>query len=326
MRTSSIALGAAAIAATLCFAASPARAQKPGPANAALRRAEDEVARLRVELSRVNADVADLKHADRSVRNDYRLRERMADAEAIAQRLMQAEARARSLGAAPPPPRESSPLSLPQPTPQDGSLELEAKADLLADQALRLDHQADALDRAASELRARRLLRRKASAWDRDPFAGLESSKRNLAIAAPATKTAVPIGSTTTEGTRGTTPPPLTPTVGAVNGPTPTGTAGGGVAGITQDTGKAPTFATSSEAAAGAKASPLVPGDTTLRQSLDQRFYLDPTTAAELRQVLSASGAGSDPEALTRAAAALRARARKLNEQSQSLLQRSRMP
>jgi hypothetical protein len=62
------------------------------------------------------------------------------------------------------------------------------------------------------------------------------------------------------------------------------------------------------------------------RQSLEQRLYLDPATAAELRHVLGASGATSDPDALDRAAATLRARARDLNAQAQSLLAKSRAP
>jgi hypothetical protein len=62
------------------------------------------------------------------------------------------------------------------------------------------------------------------------------------------------------------------------------------------------------------------------RQAFEQRLYLDPATAAELRHVLGAAGATSDPEALDRAAETLRARARALNAQAQSLLTRSRTP
>jgi hypothetical protein len=82
----------------------------------------------------------------------------------------------------------------------------------------------------------------------------------------------------------------------------------------------------SSEATASAKTSPQASGGAFDRQTIDQRLYLDPTTAAELRQVLGASGAASDPDALERAASALRGRARALQAQAQTLLQKSRAP
>jgi hypothetical protein len=62
------------------------------------------------------------------------------------------------------------------------------------------------------------------------------------------------------------------------------------------------------------------------RQSLEQRLYLDPTVAAELRQALGAGATLSDPEALDRAAAALRARANILGAQAQTLRAKSRAP
>jgi hypothetical protein len=332
MRLGSTHLALATLVAGVFLVSAPALAEK-GPSSDSLQRAEEDVARLRAELERVNREVAALKRAERSVRNDYRLRERMADAEAIAQRLTQAESRARTMGSAPPAPRERSPLDVPRPSPQDGAVELEAKADLLADQSRRLDREADRLFKAATELRARRDLRRKASAWDRDPFAGLESSKRSFAVATPATTKATgntPLtGDTTRGGSTTTAPPPPTLTAGA-NSPeqTPTaltpGAAAGG--GATMDTSKGPTVATSSETAAAAKTSPLLPTGTNDKQPFDQRLYLDPTTAAELRHALGTSSLGSDPDALEKAAATLRARSRRLGDESKALRVRSRMP
>ena len=142
---------------------------------AVLRRAQDDFARLSAELDRVNSEVAALKRASRSVRNDYRLGERMADAEALAQKVTQAEARLRGLRGA----DGSSSLgrgasiATPQPLPQDGSVELEAKADLFADEAQKLVGQAHLLTSAAEQLRSRRVLRRRAGAWDRDPYSVL---------------------------------------------------------------------------------------------------------------------------------------------------------
>src|SRR5450631_1831251 len=89
-------LGAAMVALVLAFA--PGRSAAQGGDSAALRRTLTEFARLRADLDKINAEVADLKRSDRSVRNDYRLRDRLADAEALAQKVTQTEARLRELG------------------------------------------------------------------------------------------------------------------------------------------------------------------------------------------------------------------------------------
>ena len=131
----------------------------------------------------------------------------MADAEALAQKVSRAEARLRSLGR----PANIQPTNLPlqpppQESPQDGSVELEAKADLFADQANKLAHQADAFARAADQLRTRKALRRRASAWDRDPFAGLEASKRSLATSSSTPKMAGPSGAGDSASRSGASP------------------------------------------------------------------------------------------------------------------------
>ncbi len=89
-------LGAAVLAVLL--ATWPGRAAAQGNDSPALRRAISDFSRLRADLDRINAEVAQLKQADRTVRNDYRLRDRMADAEAMAQKVTQAEARLRAFG------------------------------------------------------------------------------------------------------------------------------------------------------------------------------------------------------------------------------------
>jgi len=102
----------------------------------AIQRSLADLQRLRADLARANAEVAELKRSDRSVRADYRLRDRMADAEALAKKVTETESKLRVLGWVSadastirphaPPPQVSS---------QDGSVELEAKAGLFADQA-----------------------------------------------------------------------------------------------------------------------------------------------------------------------------------------------
>ena len=74
-------LGTAALAGVFLLAPAPATAGADGRDANAVRRAEETVQRLRAELARVNAEVAAIKRGERSIRNDYRLRERMADAE-----------------------------------------------------------------------------------------------------------------------------------------------------------------------------------------------------------------------------------------------------
>lgn len=306
-------------------------AQDQADAAGDLRRAQGDYAKLRDELARVNGEVSDLKRADRSVRADYRLRERMADAEALAQKLTQAERRLRALGD----PRfstagETPPIMPPQASPQDGTVELEAKADLLVDQARKIDGQADKLTKIANELRTRKTLRRRAGAWDRDPFAGLENGRRNLTSASATTKSAAT--TTTGDSTRGAT---STGAAAASTGTTTLAVGSGTVGGTsssntatlapstqTTDTSKD----SSSETASAAKSSPL---PTTLglgSQSVEQRLFLDPTTAAELRQALGKDGALSDPDALDHAATALRARARALKAQAQVMGDRSHRP
>jgi hypothetical protein len=328
MRSISSALSLAVLVAGLALAAGPARAegdQRPAVA----RRAAETVQRLRSDLARVNAEVAALKRGERSVRNDYRLRERMADAEALAQKLTQAEASLRALTDGRDNASGGAPIvASPQASPQDGSVELEAKADLLADQARKLDGEATRLAKAADELRSRKALRRKAGSWERDPFAGLETSRRSLAAATPVAKTTSGTLGVDTNGrgaqTVGATAPP---TVSVENGPT--AGAGTAVAAPTPSVGSDSTTKTATTAAAdGAGATKTSPLSATSadRQLVEQRLYLDPATAAELRHALGPGGAALEPDALDRGAVALRARARALAAEARALRARSLAP
>jgi len=324
-------LGAAILAGLLASAPNQAAAQVNDPV--VLRRSLAEFARLRADLDKINAEIAELKRSNSSVRSDYRLRDRLADAEALAQKVTQAEARLRALGWTGGAGAHAF-VAPPQALPQDGSVELEAKAGLFADQARRLDGEASVLAKAADELRSRKALRRRAGAWERDPFSGLETSKRSLAVSSPALQPGGSPGGTSSNrgGTgSGSTQPTSGPGTGAFvpsAGPTSTTVVmAPGVLSPTDTAGKgAASPLTGAEAASSTKNSPLPQTAGLDRQSLEQRLYLDPATAAELRHVLGASGATSDPDALDRAAATLRARARDLNAQAQSLLAKSRAP
>src|SRR5262249_24887527 len=132
--------------------------------------------------------IEQLKGKDRGVRDDYRLRSRLADAEALARRLTELEARLGTnrpnRGSTLPRPPETPP----QASPGDGPAELEAKADILTDQSRRLRAQADTPDRRLPSIKDRLELRRRAGQLENDPFAPLEGSKRRIvsgAVTAP---------------------------------------------------------------------------------------------------------------------------------------------
>jgi hypothetical protein len=140
-----------------------------------------ERSRLRAQLDKVNAEIDMLKRTAGGVRDDYRLRARLADAESLARRLMEIEARlgirVDGIAKLQPPPTAA---------PTDGPSDLDAKADILVDQSRRVRAQADALVRRAADLKGRQELRRRTADLDRDPFAPMEGSKRRVASAAAA--------------------------------------------------------------------------------------------------------------------------------------------
>ena len=162
-----------------------ARAQ-PGSSDRDVQTASlmSERLRLRMELDRTNAEIDALKRENRGLRDDYRLRSRMADAEALARRLTDLEARlprtsSRSAGSRQSDAATSWP-NAPEAAPSDDRGVLEAKADILSDQARRLNGQADLLAARVTELQARNELRRRAGQLERDPFSPLEQARRRL--------------------------------------------------------------------------------------------------------------------------------------------------
>jgi len=265
-----VTLGAVAVA------PSPARAQTAADSLQA------ERSRLRVQLDKVNAEIDALKRAGGGVRDDYRLRARLADAESLARRLMDIEAR---LGI-----RVDGTAKLqPPPTaaPTDGPSDLDAKADILADQSRRVRAQADALARRVADWKGRQELRRRAADLDRDPFAPMEGSKRRVASGA----------------VTGTAPVPSVNT-GGQNA--------GGKGSISSDvaTPGPVTPAATPIAPERAAAAPL---------SVQLRDMLDTAALTDIRR-LETSGAGAaSPQTLERAAAALKTRADWLEAQSRAM-------
>src|SRR5438105_3925304 len=129
------ALRGALLVASLLAGPRVAAAAPPPSAVADVTHLQAECARLRADLDRVNADVAALKRST-GVRSEYRLRQRMADAEALARKLTEAESQLR-LRQGVSAPVVAPAVAPPTAAPGDGPIELEAKADLLADQAHR---------------------------------------------------------------------------------------------------------------------------------------------------------------------------------------------
>ena len=187
-----------------------------------------ECARLRIELERANAEISSLKRGDRGVRDDYRLRRRLADAEQLAKQLTAAEAELRRLrGPAPTAPIPASPKL----EPGDAPGVLEARADVLSDQARRLSQQAAGIERAATQLQTRQTLRRRAGQVERDPFGSMDGSKRFIIVR----------GQTDTKGGNPTTLSGTpTPTGGAESATGSPGPTGGGGTGSSSPTSVAP--------------------------------------------------------------------------------------
>ena len=290
---------------------SVARAQAGGvtaPATGAAR-SEGAVAerqRLRGQLQRVQAEIDQLKKAGRGLRTDYQLRARMADAEALARRLTELDALVK------PAPHAGSdtggPAGVfadrvvrePAAAPSDGPAELEAKADILADQSRRVKLQIGALKARFDQLRGRQELKRRAHQLDNDPFAPLEGSKRRMVTVSPTVPAAPGPQAGTTDHAPAVTslPPPGAPLGGAAAIKTPS----------------SPTPAT------------LSPTPTpTSSPSVQLHDLLDPATLAQIRKVeQDGSSPSSDLDSIQLALSALTARAQHLDAQSNLLRARAR--
>jgi hypothetical protein len=283
--------------------------------------------RLRADLDRVNAEIAGLKSGGRSVRNDYLLRDKLAEAEALARKLTEAEKGERASRTTVPKEIPGSALVPPVATPHDSAVELEAKADLLSDQARRFRAEADTLASAAEKIRARQALRRRAGAWDRDPLAGFEGSKRNFAVSGRATTAASDSSGSrgTSQGSSGAASNGATKgatgdTAFGGSGTTPTSTPvplgpGSATAGPAESS---PVIAISPSTSHPVSA-PTVSVSDSASKALQQRPLLDPASLASVRSTLSQSGSLSDPDSIEAAVITLRKHAQALEERSRRL-------
>lgn len=321
-----------------------------------LRQAESEFVTLKKQLDRLNQEIAALKRLDRSLRNDYRLRDQLAEAEALAQKVTQKEAQINQLkGALPAAKNETILTATPKATAEDNPFELEAKADLLADQSVRLIEEADRLQKASVESRKRQAMRRQAGKWDRDPFASFESSKRQLpaqigrSSQAPTnlTKPATQGEGDPKPANQGAGNPAIVlPESNSPSKPTQSGVGAAGdlvsngaivppvvaatpgtASGEKQSTFGSTTTLGMDSATSTAKTAPVpVTIGSTDRGVGEYRIFLDPSTAALVRNALRSDGAPYDPESLLRAAEVLRTRAKNLSKESKDLRARSQRP
>jgi hypothetical protein len=261
--------------------------------------------RVHAELELANAAIDVLKRSGRSLHEDFQLRERLADAEALARRLTELDARlgAAAIATAHGPGAEQRVFAAAGPN------ELEAKADILADQAQRIAARGDALLGRARDVRARQKLRRCAGQMERDPFSPLEGSKRramtaNLAVGSGATAAApgsadIGLGAAALPSGK-----PLAPSASSGSGQLASTTSIGITSGSAVFSPIAPPTPTSSSDA------PAL--------SVQLRDVLDPTALAEIQHLEVADGRTS-VEVLERAGAALEARADRLRQLAASL-------
>jgi hypothetical protein len=335
MRLCRLTLASALVLGALVVLPGAASAQTPrrvaqGDASSSRAALVAERQRVRADLERANAEIDALKRSGRGMREDYRLRERLADAEALARRLTELDAR---LGGAPAP-AARGPGAEPRVSAADGPAELDAKADILADQAQRLSARADQLLGRARDLRARQTLRRRVGQMERDPFSPLEGSKRRAmtgSLSAGSTGTASVTKSTPggNNGQTGSADSVATaPTVQTTTSSPPrTGDSTGaglatpslgGAAMANQAAPPTPQTPTPGNAVSTPPSAPALVADANAL-SVQLRELLDPTTLAEIQHLEAAGGAGTSFEALERAGAALKARAERLKQQAAAL-------
>lgn len=257
--------------------------------------------RLRAELARMQAEIDHLKAGGPGLRSDYVLRARQADAESLARRLteLDAQIKARTDAAVGRAPAALAPAVGTEPvaSPTDGPTELDAKADILTDQARRTQAQAVALQARIDQVRGRMELHRRASALENDPFAPLEGSRRRQAPGGPVPETTHRVVITNNPSLGNGPTPPIPPPGASLAGQ-----------GVPQDKGATGTATTPATSAAGVQI----------------RDVLDPSASAQVRRNDAASPVPTDLPSMERLLAALKARALYLDAQARALRAKAR--
>jgi hypothetical protein len=322
-----VSLGATAVAQAGPRTPSPLQVARAGPASPSTAdpRLVAECAELRAQLDRKTAEISALKRAERGVRQDYDLRQRMAEANDLARRLttLESELVRQGHGPSQAPSGAASPVA----APVEAAATLQARADLLSDEAHKLNERAAGMIRAAGQLRTRQALRRKAANVERDPFASVDGAKRTLFVrgAAPVTDTAGGKGAAQTGNTEATAgsapgssgaPMPTTPPT-PLAGPMTTAPTGPPATPPTAPPATGTPISGAQDPSRGATPPPNTPSG---RSELAPGALLDPALRAELSRVDGGVISGSNqPDSLEQAARALVSRAQALETQAKAL-------
>ena len=283
-----------------------------------------DVESLRQQLGRVNSEVRALKQSPRSMSVDYRLRQKLADAEVLGRKLTEKEAHMRAFE----PGSERAPSVGPSPTAHstDGPVELNAKADILLDQAQKLSMQADRIDARIERDSVRTTLRARTRRLEQDPFAALEGPKRSLVFSRSETKAIVKDGPAFGENSAPPPAPPLpesrsdAPMAASPpsSPPTPSGapTVGGSQESVGPSSVGSPTPApvrpSDSSSAAGS-------GGSSTSVSLSYRSFLDGRALAEIERLQAAGDPNARAKVMSATAASLRKQARDLEGRASTL-------
>lgn len=260
-----------------------------------------EAASLRERLNGVNAEVDNLKRAPRSMSVDYRLRQRLADAEVLGRKLTESEAKLRSMQRPVDTKQVNANMAAsPSAAATDGPVELAAKADILLDQAQRLSSQADRIESRLQRERVRSTLQARTRHLDQDPFTALEGAKRSLAFSR--TEKAATFNGPRTDA-KGVEASPDTAAPPVAGGASLSPQAGAPAASAPESTGtpRAPQLDTTTSG-----------NSTTASVSLSFRAFLDAKALAEVERLEASGDPNARAKAMAAAVLALRKQARDL--------------
>jgi hypothetical protein len=267
---------------------------------------------LRERLANLNAEISALKQSPRTMSSDYRLRQKLADAEVLGRQLTDAETKLRQSQTG----RNNGSFPIlvgrsPLVQSTDGPTELAAKSDILLDQAQKLSLQADRIESSLQRERIRGTLQARSRHLEQDPFTALEGPKRSLVFSRTEAKSAasdgnvasVPrnteSGAASTEGASRDLGAAAAPSASS-SPPQNTPVAPGPVVGTTRN----PSLVESG----------MNPGNSSV--SLTFRALLDAKALSEVQSIEFSGDPNSRAKAMTAAISALRKQAHELETQA----------